>query len=72
MQLAIAKGHVLFALQSGSGQCFGGPASTRYNMYGKSTACDNEGLGGPWSNQVYKIEGKTLIETVIDRIELQI
>lgn len=48
----------VFAVQNG-GQCFGGPeANLSYNKYGNSTRCANNGRGGPWSNQVYKINSK--------------
>lgn len=48
----------VFAVQNG-GQCFGGPeASLSYNKYGNSTRCANNGRGGPWSNQVFKINRK--------------
>lgn len=48
----------VFAVQNG-GQCFGGPeANLSYNKYGNSTRCANNGRGGPWSNQVFKINRK--------------
>ena len=31
-----------------------------FDKYGKSTACKDDGEGGPWANQVYVINGKTV------------
>jgi len=45
----------VFAVQNG-GQCLGGPdANLNYKKYGSSTQCRENGRGGPWANQVYRI-----------------
>ena len=59
MKLARDKGHDLFALQSG-GECWGGPEGTYYKKHGISAKCGASGLGGSWSNHVYRIKGGTL------------
>ena len=52
----------MFAVQNG-GWCASSPiAETTYNKYGASQACQTDGEGGGWANQVYKINtepGKT-------------
>ena len=54
---ALKRGYQVFAVQDG-GQCFSGPtAHQTYNKYGPSDACDADGEGGPWANQVYNITG---------------
>ena len=48
----------IFALQNG-GQCFGEPrAQALFDKYGVSTQCSANGRGGPWANQVYRINSK--------------
>lgn len=48
----------VFAVQNG-GQCLGGPqANLNYNKYGSSIQCQENGRGGPWANQVYRIISK--------------
>ena len=61
LQLALAKGYILFALQP-TGQCFGGPDDLSYQKYGSSSKCLNDGLGGNWANHVYRIEGEALMK----------
>ena len=47
-----------FAVQNG-GQCLGQPqAKATYSKYGSSTLCSENGRGGPWANQVYRITSK--------------
>ena len=56
---AKVRGYKTFAIQDG-GMCFGGPnAHKTYDKYGKSQGCTcpNDGKGGPWANQVYRIIG---------------
>ena len=65
LQLAHAKGYILFALQAG-GQCYGGPEDLSYQKHGKSTECKiDTGTGGSWANQVYKMEGEVLMKIYI-------
>ena len=48
----------VFAVQNG-GQCFGGPRTNmNYTKYGRSTQCPEDGRGGPWANQVFRINSK--------------
>ncbi|XP_066915183.1 uncharacterized protein [Clytia hemisphaerica] len=52
-EAALDKGLKLFAIQNG-GQCFGGKTGeSRYNVYGTSDQCKEDGLGGSWANEVY-------------------
>ena len=55
----------IFAVQNG-GQCLGGPnANLNYNKYGSSAQCQENGRGGPWANQVYRIKSKKFdVQTV--------
>ncbi|CAH1249044.1 SCARF2 [Branchiostoma lanceolatum] len=54
--VARSRGATVFALQSG-GECFGSTdGHSTYNMYGPSTACEADGKGGPWANEVYQIK----------------
>ncbi|CAH1787038.1 unnamed protein product [Owenia fusiformis] len=49
------EGLEYFALQD-NGKCFGAPfGDTSYEMYGESEACDSNGMGGQWANDVYRI-----------------
>ena len=55
---AMRAGYGMFAVQDG-GQCFASStAQQTYDKYGKSTACDDDGEGGSWANQVYVIQCK--------------
>ena len=46
----------MFALQHG-GWCASSPtAEETYDKYGESTNCADDGEGGGWANQVYKIQ----------------
>ncbi|XP_068721032.1 uncharacterized protein [Montipora capricornis] len=54
---AMRKGYKMFAVQHG-GWCAGSAtADQTFDKYGTSTACDSDGEGGPWANQVYVIKG---------------
>ena len=50
-------GASMFAVQNG-GQCFASlTAPQTFHKYGKSAACNADGEGGTWANQVYVIKG---------------
>nr|XP_039251288.1 uncharacterized protein LOC120328813 [Styela clava] len=52
---ARSRGFKVFALQAG-GMCLTSEhAEDMYNWYGWSNRCENDGRGGAWSNQVWKI-----------------
>ena len=54
---AKVRGYETFAIQDG-GICVSGPnAHQTYDKYDRSKGCKNEGKGGPWANQVYKLTG---------------
>ena len=40
-------------------------AGSTYMKYGRSIKCLNHGLGGSWSNEVYKMTGIVIIITII-------
>ncbi|XP_035699356.1 uncharacterized protein LOC118431996 [Branchiostoma floridae] len=49
------RGFSYFAVQNG-GWCASSPiAGETYQKYGRSSTCGNDGEGGPWGNEVYKI-----------------
>lgn len=52
-EIARGLGYKIFAIQNG-GQCFSGPVTRNYKMYGSSEKCKN-GVGGPSANDVYKL-----------------
>ena len=54
---AKSLGFQVFAVQNGGWCASSAIAATTFNKYGKSTACKNDGEGGPWANQVYYIKG---------------
>ena len=55
---AFQAGYSVFGIQAG-GECWSGPsASSTYSRYGKSSACVNEKLGGPFANAVYITDSK--------------
>ena len=57
-RLAKNRGYKTFALQWGV-QCFGGANDTAHKKYGPSANCQENGRGGDWGYQVYRIkEGK--------------
>ena len=49
----------MFAVQNGGWCAASTTAAKTFDKYGKSTACKDDGEGGPWGNQVYVINGKT-------------
>ena len=53
-QEAAFRGYTVFGIQHGI-ECWSGPnAANTYNKYGPSDKCNN-GLGGAWANDVYRI-----------------
>ncbi|XP_078369566.1 E-selectin-like isoform X3 [Oculina patagonica] len=50
------RGFKMFALQNGGWCATSATAEQTYNKYGKSTACNADGEGGPWANHVYTFE----------------
>ena len=57
---AMRAGYSMFAVQH-SGWCAASATAPKtFDKYGKSTACGSDGEGGPWANQVYVVNGKTL------------
>ncbi|XP_035672187.1 polycystic kidney disease protein 1-like 2 [Branchiostoma floridae] len=52
--VALSRGFAVFAVQNG-GQCFGSTALDTYNKWGASTDCNDDGEGGLWSNEVYRL-----------------
>ena len=48
----------MFAVQNGGWCAASATAAKTFDKYGKSTACKDDGEGGPWGNQVYVINGK--------------
>ncbi|XP_019630028.1 PREDICTED: uncharacterized protein LOC109474217 [Branchiostoma belcheri] len=56
-QVALSRGFPMFSVQDG-GQCFGSADGLNtYNRYGPTTTCAEDGEGGAWGNEVYKITG---------------
>ena len=50
----------MFSVQHG-GQCAASATAPQtFDKYGKSTACNADGEGGPWANEVYWIKGETV------------
>ena len=45
----------VFALQNGGWCATAANAGDTYKKYGPSNSCADDGQGGPWGNQVYKI-----------------
>ncbi|KAI8522215.1 hypothetical protein Bbelb_019690 [Branchiostoma belcheri] len=57
-QVALSRDFTVFAVQYG-GECFGSANGINtYNRYGPTTTCAEDGKGGAWGNEVYKITGK--------------
>ena len=65
---AMRAGYSMFAVQDGGWCAASVTAPQTYDKYGKSTACKGDGEGGPWANQVYKLEGKS--NTYVPRSQL--
>ena len=63
----------MFAIQAGGWCSSSADAGSTYNMYGTSTACRDDGTGGPWANQVYNITGNhSTIERLLEVLEIRI
>ncbi|XP_019616699.1 PREDICTED: uncharacterized protein LOC109464206 [Branchiostoma belcheri] len=59
-QAAKSRSFTVFAVQYG-GQCFGSAdGHNTYCKYGRSTACQADGKGGTWANEVYRISTRTV------------
>ena len=54
----------MFAVQDGGWCAASATASSTYNKYGVSSACRQDGEGGPLANQVYVIKGKCWITCI--------
>ena len=54
------RGYKVFAVQHGGWCASSATAQYTYDKYGVSTACESDGEGGPWANQVYTIGGLCL------------
>ena len=54
---AMRAGYSMFAVQNGGWCAASATASQTYDKYGKSTACKDDGEGGPWANEVYLTKG---------------
>ena len=46
-------GYRMFAVQNGGWCASSAAAPKTFAKYGNSTACKQDGEGGPWANQVY-------------------
>ena len=53
---AMRAGYSMFAVQNGGWCAASATAFQTCDKYGKSTACEDDGEGGPWANQVYTIK----------------
>nr|XP_039248870.1 uncharacterized protein LOC120326615 [Styela clava] len=60
-QYAKSKGYSVFAVQNGGWCATSKNAEETFDKYGPSSTCRNDGEGGPWGNQVYKITTSTSI-----------
>jgi len=52
-EVAYQRRFDVFALQHGGWCASSTDAADTYDMYGPSTACEDDGKGGPWANEVY-------------------
>ena len=61
----------MFAVQHGGWCAASATAYKTFDKYGKYGACQSDGEGGPWANQVYVIKGKTRIHlaSVVQRVD---
>ena len=56
---AMRAGYSMIAVQNG-GQCATSATAVQtFDKYGTSTACQWDGQGGQWANEVYWIRGET-------------
>ncbi|XP_078602190.1 uncharacterized protein LOC144876595 isoform X2 [Branchiostoma floridae x Branchiostoma japonicum] len=53
--VAQSRNFSIFALQNGGWCASASEAGNTYRMYGPSGDCRDDGKGGPWANEVYKI-----------------
>ena len=63
---AMRAGHSMFAVQNGGWCAASATAPNTFDKYGKSTACQSDGEGGGWANQVYVIKGKLPLYQIPD------
>ena len=55
------RGFQVFAVQAG-GWCASSASATKtFDRYGESSACNSDGKGAGWANQVYYIPGKRTV-----------
>ena len=59
---AMRKGYKIFAVQNGGWCAASATAYKTFDKYGKYKACQPDGEGGPWANQVYVIKGKVSLK----------
>ena len=62
----------MFAVQHGGWCAASATAYKTFDKYGKYGACQSDGEGGPWANQVYVIKGKTRtghLASVVQRVD---
>jgi len=52
---AIRAGYQMFAVQSGGLCASSATAPQTFDKYGESSACQPDGEGGPYANQVYTL-----------------
>ncbi|CAH1267833.1 CPAMD8 [Branchiostoma lanceolatum] len=66
--VALSLNFSVFALQNGGWCASSAEAGNTYKMYGPSGDCRDDGEGGPWANEVYKItqRGSLLNELVCE------
>ncbi|XP_070550915.1 uncharacterized protein [Ptychodera flava] len=55
-EAALSRGFTVFALQGGGWCASSANAEDTYQMYGASEDCLDDGEGGSWANQVYRIQ----------------
>ena len=58
---AFNRGFDVFALQNGGWCASSESAAITYDQYGPSSACQSDGEGGPWANEVYAIVHSDLV-----------
>ncbi|XP_077978165.1 uncharacterized protein LOC144433688 [Glandiceps talaboti] len=60
-EAAHSRGFLVFAVQHGGWCASTSDASETYDVYGPSSACEDDGEGGPWANQVYAFVEEQLV-----------
>nr|XP_002732012.1 PREDICTED: uncharacterized protein LOC100374260 [Saccoglossus kowalevskii] len=63
-QVASDRGFTMFAVQNGGWCASSATAASTFSKYGMSGACNSDGEGGPWANDVYILEEDTGYERV--------